>query len=94
MRKFQKFWVFSESTQVFIEPYVQNMKIPNILKFVKNIPSILKFLKSIPNILKFLKNIPNILNCEIWVQDGQYIGGHFSKFFVSSIVWQSINHVI
>ena len=39
MRKIQKyssfFGFFSESTQVFIEPYVQNKKIPNILKFLK-----------------------------------------------------------
>ena len=33
---------FSEPTQVFIEPYVQNKKIPNILKFLKNIPNLLK----------------------------------------------------
>ena len=33
-------------------------------------------------------------NYEIWVLDGQYVGGHLSKSFVSSIVWQSINHFI
>ena len=54
MRKFQKYTsiFFSESTQVFIEPYVQNKKIPNILKFLKNIPYILKFFGKIPNLLK------------------------------------------
>ena len=28
------------------------------------------------------------------VVDGQYVGEYFSKSFVSSIVWQSISHVI
>ena len=63
-RKFQKyssFFFFSESTQVFIEPYVQNEKIPNLLKFLKKIPNPLKFFKKIPNLLKFFGKIPNLL---------------------------------
>ena len=33
-------------------------------------------------------------NCEIWFQEGQYVGGHFYKSFVSSIIWQSVSNVI
>ena len=49
MIKFQK---KKKKKKVFIEPYVQNKKILNLLKIYEMFPNLLKFLKNIPNLLK------------------------------------------
>ena len=58
---FNTSWFGREKKLLKVSKRINNEKIPNILKFLKNIPNILKFLKNIPNLLKFFGKIPNLL---------------------------------